>query len=199
MLALKSSMKSRDPTISTTSTIFDIALSPDPEKNQYTPSDDGLQNDACLMFIAGTDTTANTLVQATWHVLSNPEVHAKLRKELWTAMPLDGESLLPWTTLETLPYLRGVVKESLRFSYGVPGRIPRMVPPGGTILAGRHVPAGTSVSSASYVYHTDDRLFPDANAFRPERWLGDSDGDCHDMDRKLLSFSRGPRGCLGMK
>jgi cytochrome P450 len=172
-------------------------LFPDPKKNQYTPSDDGLQNDACLMFIAGTDTTSNGLVQATWQVLSNPTVYATLKDELRICMPNRDGPMVSWTTLENLPYLRGVVKEALRFAYGVPGRIPRIVPSGGATLAGKHVPAGTSVAAAAYVYHTNDNVFADAKAFRPERWLDKNGGQ--DLESKLLSFSKGPRSCLGVK
>ena len=37
---------------------------------------------------------------------------------------------------------RAVIKESLRLSYGIPGRIPRVVPEGGGVLCGRAVAAG---------------------------------------------------------
>lgn len=58
-------------------------LNPDTCKGQYTPSDIGLQNDACLMFIAGTDTTANALVQGSWRIMNNPRVLDKLRNEFF--------------------------------------------------------------------------------------------------------------------
>jgi cytochrome P450 len=179
--------------------VFDTLLSPDPSKGQYTPSDDGLEADACLMFVAGTDTTSNTLVQGTYHVLSDPSIHAALKKELHDAMPNHDSPMLSWQALENLPYLRGVVKESLRFAYGVPGRVPRVVPAGGATLAGRRIPEGTSVAAAAYTYHTLDTLFPDALAFRPERWIDEKGGQDQELESKLLSFSKGPRGCLGMK
>jgi len=62
-------------------------LNPDSEKGQYTPSDHDLTADAFLMFGAGTDTTANTLIQGTWYVLSNAK----------------KDVMLDWATLEKLP------------------------------------------------------------------------------------------------
>lgn len=41
---------------------------------------------------------------------------------------------------------RAVVKESLRLSYGIPGRIPRVVPPEGATFCGEHIPPGVSCS-----------------------------------------------------
>ena len=149
------------------------------------------------MFIAGTDTTSNALVQATYHALSNPTIYDTLKRELGAAMPDLDEPILDWTALEKLPYLRGVVKEALRFSYGVPGRVPRVVPSEGAILAGKRVPAGTSVAASSYVYHVSDDVFPEARSFRPERWLDENGGQ--ELESKLLSFSKGPRSCLGVK
>lgn len=83
-------------------------LNPDPTKGQYTPPDSGLTNDAVLMFVAGTDTTANTLVQATWGVLNNPQVLKTLKSELRSAIP-DKNQMIDWTTLENLPYIRAVI------------------------------------------------------------------------------------------
>lgn len=157
----------------------------------------GLQADAALMFVAGTDTTANTLVQATWGVLNNPGVQSKLQEELRMAMP-DKTSTLSWSSLESLPYLRAVVKEGLRFSHGVPGRIPRIVPSSGAVFCGEVIPPGTSVCHSAYCYHTDDSMFANAAVFDPERWLVDIQ-EYQELDGRMLSFSRGSRACLGIK
>ena len=172
-------------------------LNPDPAKGQYTPSDIGLTNDATLMFIAGTETTAYALVNATWGVLNNSQIRGTLEAELRTAIP-DKNKMTDWATLENLPYLRAVIKESLRFSYGVPGRIPRIVPPSGATFCGQSIPPGTSVAHSAYCYHTDDKMFTDAKIFQPERWLGSAER-YQELDNRMLSFSRGSRSCLGIK
>lgn len=56
------------------------------------------------MFGAGTDTTANTLVVATWHILDEPRILQRLKNELRQAMP-DIDDTLDWASLENLPYL----------------------------------------------------------------------------------------------
>ncbi len=178
-----------------TPTVFDTMLNPDTSKGQYTPSERGLTDDAFLMFVAGTDTTANTLCYGTWHVLRDPKIQARLKEELKKAMP-DRNATPSWAALESIPYLRGVVKEALRFGYGVPGRVPRIVPDSGAVLCGQRIPGRTSVASSAYIYHTDERLFANAGDFRPERWSEEAHSS--ELERRLLSFSGGPRGCLGM-
>lgn len=42
----------------------------------------------------------------------------------------------------------------------------------------------------------DETIFKDAFAFKPERWLGD---DFNELDKHMISFSRGSRSCLGIK
>jgi len=59
-----------------------------------------------------------------YHVLSQPEVQAKLSGEL-KSMNLDSVS---WLELEKLPYLSAVIAEGLRLSYGIPSRLARIAP-----------------------------------------------------------------------
>jgi cytochrome P450 len=172
-------------------------LNPDCAKGQYTPPEAGLTDDAVLMFVAGTDTTANALVNVTWGVLNNSQILKTLQTELRLAIP-DKNEITDWAILESLPYLRAVIKESLRFSYGVSGRIPRTVPPSGATFCGQSIPPGTSVAHSAYCYHTDDNMFADAKIFRPERWL-ESAEKYQELENRMLSFSRGSRSCLGIK
>jgi cytochrome P450 len=170
-------------------------------------SDQALTADAITFFIAGTDTTAHTLVVCFWHLLRNPEMLRTLRAELDAAIAelpdltprLKPSLTLDWPALEALPYLTAVIKESLRLSYGVPGKLPRVVPADGAELAGRFIPGGTTISMSCHTYHHNPAFYrDDPDIFLPERWLrqeGD-DGKARD-EEPLISFSRGSRGCLG--
>ena len=170
-------------------------LNPKLEQGQYTPTLQELTGDALLLLLAGTDSTAHTLVTATYGVLTNPEMLRKLKIELKDAMP-DRDSLVEWAALEKLPYLRAVIKESLRYVAGSPGRLPRTVPSTGAVFCGQPIPPGTIVTSGTYVHHRNPKVFEDPNTFRPERWLQGSVGH---MEKNLVAFSRGSRTCTGMK
>lgn len=58
------------------------------------------------------------------------------------------------------------------------------------------IPAGTCVGVSHYTVHMNPVLFPQPELFRPERWLLAGD---RALDRWLVSFSKGSRGCLGIK
>lgn len=49
---------------------------------------------------------------------------------------------------------------------------------------------------SSHFVHRNASVFEDPNEFVPQRWLG-TDG--RSLDKWLVSFSRGPRSCLGLK
>lgn len=53
----------------------------------------------------------------------------------------------------------------------------------------------TTVSISAYCIHNWDRYFKDPQTFRPERWL---EPDAGELDRYMVSFSRGSRSCLGI-
>ena len=86
------------------------------------------------------------------------------------------------------------IKEALRLSYGAPGRLPRVVPSSGHVVDGVQIPPGVVVSHSNFVYHNDKDVFYRPTEFIPERWLR---GDTRELDRRLLSFSKGSRSCLG--
>lgn len=62
---------------------------------------------------AGFETTGNILTHLTYHVLADDEAHNRLAKELAEAIP-DPDLIPSYATLEKLPYLTAVIKETLR-------------------------------------------------------------------------------------
>ena len=127
--------------------MFDAMLHPDVSKGQVTPSENDMVADGCLMIAAGTDTTANSLGLALWHISKNPKIEERLLTELRVAMPSVKDSV----TSEVLEgsgfeYLRAVIKETLRLSFGVPGRMARRVPKGGVTFKGELIPEQVSLA-----------------------------------------------------
>ena len=151
--------------------IFDTALNPDAEKGQIKLTVDDLAADTLVFLMAGTDTTAHALTIATYYVLKHPDILRKLRAELREAMP-SKDTWLECSELEKLPYLRGVIKESLRSSSGTPGRIPRVVPPTGAVFCGQHIAPGVSVCVQLHVrcsFRLTDCAFLDNSLVRRTR------------------------------
>ncbi|KAI4253322.1 MAG: hypothetical protein LQ352_003762 [Teloschistes flavicans] len=125
--------------------VFDATLNPNLEKGHTIPPMKDLTADAFTFIMAGTDTSANTLVIALFNLLhKRSDTLALLKEELRGAIHERG-AIVEWAVLEKLPYLRATIKESLRLGLGVPGRLPRLVPNGGAILQGEKIPAGVSI------------------------------------------------------
>jgi cytochrome P450 len=45
--------------------------------------------------------------------------------------------------------------------------------------------------------HTDEAIFPDPYKYNPDRWVGQ--GKQKQLEKYMVSFSKGSRQCLGMK
>ncbi|KAK0193189.1 cytochrome P450 [Armillaria mellea] len=157
------------------------------------PSRKALLANAQTFLFAGTDTTSNTMIMGFFHVLSNPSIQQRLVAELKAMWP-EKESPTPYDSLEKLPYLTGVVKESLRMSIGVPVALPRVLSTDMDI-DGISVPAGTVVGMGTSFILMNEDIFPEPWVFNPERWI---QSDSPSLDKYLVPFSKGPRACLGM-
>lgn len=90
-----------------------------------------------------------------------------------------------------------MVKEGLRLSFGVVGRLPRVVPEPGASFGGRFLPSGTVVGMSSWMMHRDPTVFTDPMKFNPERWLQSTE-EAQRLNRNMVPFGRGSRQCVGM-
>ena len=61
------------------------------------------------------------------------------------------------------------------------------------------VPKGTVVHVGLYTMHRDQRWWEDAEAFKPERWVGDETGGDKSGGLAYMPFGLGPRKCIGYK
>jgi cytochrome P450 len=160
----------------------------DEDGSQMTPKQ--LRDETMTLFIAGHETTAQTL-SWTWYLLSqNPSAEARLHEELHGVL---GGRAPDIADLKQLPYLQGVLNEALR-----------LYPPAYIIartsidpfeIGGYDFPTGSTMLMSQWVMHRDARFYDDPEAFRPERWL---DG----LENRLpagayFPFGAGPRRCIG--
>ncbi|KAF1731349.1 Trichodiene oxygenase [Beauveria bassiana] len=178
-------------------TIFHELLSsellPDVEKETARLAQDGQ-----ILVQGGTLTTSWTLSLAVFHLCNRPETLKKLRDELFAAIP-NVDQIIPLAQLESLPYLRAVVKEALRHGVGTSSRLSRIAPDESFNVAdpatgkSYHIPAGTIVSMSPYRTIMDETIFSDPLGFHPERWLAKDER----LDGYLIMFGGGTRVCLG--
>jgi len=68
------------------------------------------------------------------------------------------------------------------------------VPSSGASIGGRFIPGGTVVGMSGLFVHNSETVFQNATSFEPDRWL---QPDAQSLEPWLVSFSKGPRSCLG--
>lgn len=162
------------------------------------------------LITAGFD-TSSTILQFLAYELSkteNQSLQEKLRAELRSLEhPIHVQSqdtqLSPIPSLpsprdiDALPLLNALVLETLRLYNPAPSTQPRVSPPGGCLLGSvprqYYVPGGVRVSAQSYSLHRNEEVFPDSEAWKPERWLHAD----REMHRWFWAFGSGRRGCIG--
>jgi len=149
-----------------------------------------LEQEGTLLVMAGTESTAKSLTVAHFHLMNNPECMAKVRAELQTV-----PETASWTQLEQLPYLSGVIAEGNRLSFGVTARVCRIAPDETLQYKEYAIPPGTPVSETTLSVHTDEVIFPDAWAFKPERWMGPEGAE---RRKYQMAFNKGGRNCIGI-
>jgi cytochrome P450 len=157
-----------------------------------------LSEHASLLTIGGSETTATLLAGATYFLALNPAVYARLAREMRETFPEEKDMTL--TKLSQCPYLLGVIEETLRMYPPSPANHTRMVPEGGAVLEGKHIPGGFCVSMPMYASFNASSNWVEPRRFAPERWTGE-DPAKYARDRRdaLKPFSYGPRNCLGQQ
>ncbi|WP_245870075.1 cytochrome P450 [Teichococcus rhizosphaerae] len=150
---------------------------------------EAFRNEAAVLFMAGHETTANTLAWA-WYLLSqSPPVLARLQAE---ADALDGPAR--FADLDRLRYTRAVVEETLRLYPPVPLLAREAVAEGE--IDGQAVRKGSLVIAVPWLLHRHRKLWQEPDAFRPERFL--PGGEAATKPRYAwIPFAIGPRVCTG--
>lgn len=160
------------------------------DEDQSPMSDQEIRDELVTALVAGHETTAITLAWAVHAIASHPEVRARLLLELRERAFVLPDGSLDVERVNELEYLDAVIKEVLRLRpvISVVGRV-LQVP---MVIDGRELPPHTIVAPCVYLAHHDPEYYPDPEAFRPERFLGQTpDPDI------WLPFGGGIRRCIG--
>ncbi|XP_076949414.1 iridoid oxidase [Bidens hawaiensis] len=145
------------------------------------------------MFTAGTDTTTSTLEWAMAELLHNPHAYEKLQSEVRNVVPRDGK--LKEKHIDNLPYLRAVIKETLRLHPPLPFLVPHKAMESCTML-GYNIPKETQVLVNVWAIGRDPKTWKDALEFKPDRFLDhDKNIDYKGQNFEFIPFGSGRRMC----
>lgn len=154
-----------------------------------------LVSECSPMMNAGTETTTSALVSTIFLLYSTPRALEKLRAELDEAFP--GDTLPTYEAASKLPYLRACIEESFRLRPASSMGLPRIVPDGGRVIAGRFIQGGVTVSVPTYSLLRDKKAFDQPEEYNPDRWMTTDVKKKERMNKSHLPFSIGPRACIG--
>jgi cytochrome P450 len=136
------------------------------------PTDRHLRDQLVALLVGGHDSSAASLAWAFERLARHPAVHARLRA---------GDPA----------YLDAVVKEVLRVRPALTIAPRRLLEP--VRIGGRSLPAGIQVAACLWLALRRNDLWPDAAAFRPERWLEGAAPN----PMSWIPFGGGVRRCPG--
>jgi cytochrome P450 len=166
-------------------------------------SDGEIEQNVLAIIVGGSETLTTTISAALHHLLADLPRLSRLTDEIRSSFASETE--ISAKTASKLPYLNAVINEVLRLCPPIPDMLRRQVPQGTPVtIAGKVIPPGTTVSISCYAMFKSSDHFSDPEAFKPERFLVQSDVKSSDRgtsSRDDMSafhpFGLGPRGCLG--
>ncbi|KAK6062962.1 cytochrome P450 [Seiridium cupressi] len=151
-------------------------------------------SNASVLIMAGSETTATLLSGATFLLTTHPEALKKLELEVRSSFKAESEITL--TSVSNLHYMLACLNETLRCYPPVATGMPRCVPKGGAMVAGRFIPEGVTTAVWQWAINHEPRCWTDPYGFHPERFLGDPKFEKDNLDA-MQPFSTGPRNCIG--
>lgn len=145
------------------------------------------------VFVGGTDTAGMTLIWAMTALMKNPNATKKVQEEIRSLGR--KKTLIDEDDIENLPYLKAVVKETLRLYPPIP-----LIPKETTkqcIVDGYEIQEKTFVLVNTWAIGRDPEYWENADDFLPERFLNTSI-DCKGQDFGFIPFGSGRRICVGI-
>lgn len=145
-----------------------------------------LHDELLALLLAGHETTATAMSWALYWIHHLPDIKEKLLQELKSVTdPTD------WMSIFRLPYLTAVCNETLRIHPVAMLTFPRVVQEPMELL-GYKLESNTIVLGCIYLLHHREELYPDAELFKPERFL-----DRQFSPYEFMPFGGGVRRCVG--
>lgn len=143
------------------------------------------------LFSAGMETTAAFLTTFVLAMVLYPEVQVRAQAEIDTVV---GNTRLPThDDRASLPYVEALIRELFRWHGPTPLGIPHATIQD-DVYNGSFIPKGTTVLTNLWAMWRDERVYPNPEEFKPERFLS-PDGSVSQKYPPTFGFGR--RVCVG--
>lgn len=153
-------------------------------------TDKEIRDEVVTLYLAGHETTANTLNWTFYLLSGHPEVEKRMHTELDSVL---GGRMPTLADLPKLKYTEQIIKEALR-----------LYPPAWTFsreattdlkIGGYDVPSGSIIQIMSYFVHRNPNIWENPLEFNPDRF---SEANADKVDKwAYIPFGGGQRVCIG--
>ncbi|WOG90749.1 hypothetical protein DCAR_0309993 [Daucus carota subsp. sativus] len=170
--------------------MIEILLSLQHKEPEYY-TDETIKSLMLALLQAGVSTSVDTMEWAMAFLLNSPNVLKKAQSEIDNCVP--RHRLIDETDLAELPYLKCIIRETMRMSPVAPFLVPHESSMDSTVC-GFFVPRKTMLLVNVKSIQNDPGYWEDPDIFMPERFEG---LDVANVGCKWMPFGSGRRGCPG--
>lgn len=157
-----------------------------------------VQAESTTVMLAGSETTASSIMWTSNMLLLHPETLQRAVNEVRGAFALDH--LITYKEVQTyLPYVEACIFEALRYAPITAGVTPRISYKRGITVQGHYIPPGTEIQVNMRSANMHESIWHEPWRFDPDRFLDNNNNNDDDAKGALFTFSYGPRNCIGRK
>ncbi|XP_046665741.1 cytochrome P450 4C1-like [Homalodisca vitripennis] len=171
---------------------LDILLELNDGGNTFT--DDDLRDEVVTMMVGGSETSAMTDCFCLLMLAMHEDIQDKVFEEVYNIFGNSGREVT-MEDLDQMVYLEMVLKETLRMFPIAPVFLRQVKED--IELTNYILPAGCNLGIVPIATHMNPTLYTDPKRFNPERFSPENLSMRHRYS--FISFSGGPRGCIGLK
>jgi len=153
-------------------------------------SDSEVQDQVMTLLLTSTETVPACLAWALYLLTLNPDIARRLRDEVDAVV---NGKVARWGDVQNLSYTRRVITETLRLY--PPAWIFTRLTTREVELAGKQLPAGTTIIYTPLAIQQREDSFPQPGRFDPERWPANLTNAL--LREDFAAFGSGARKCIG--
>ncbi|KAL2633136.1 hypothetical protein R1flu_004615 [Riccia fluitans] len=137
------------------------------------------------ILLTATDNTSTLVEWALGQLIYRPDLQAMIQAEIDRV--IGGNKTISENDIEQMPYLKAMVKETLRVNHPVMLTLPHVTTKPLEVCDGMYLlPSGTTVIAHIPALYTDPNVWDNPYEFRPERYFSDMDEEREEPERLQL-------------
>ncbi|KAG2373699.1 hypothetical protein C9374_011788 [Naegleria lovaniensis] len=164
------------------------------ENNDLTT--DHVKSNALLLFLAGTETSSNTLQWVIYELAKRPEIQKRAHQEVDEVLQ-NGKLDPSFQLYDSFVFCNAIIHETLRCHPPVGSLSKRCIK--NTQLGKFEIPKGTAIHPLITQANKNDQVWELHHTFHPDRFVNADEVNKRHSDYSLVSFSMGIRKCIGYK